>query len=53
MSYAIECRGLSKAYRRGNLAVQGLNLQVAPRQVYGFLGQNGAGKPPPSACCWI
>ena len=44
--YAIECRELSKSYqyRQKKFAVQHLNLQVAPRQVYGFLGQNGAGK---------
>jgi ABC-2 type transport system ATP-binding protein len=36
-------RGLRKDYG-GFSAVQGLDLDVAPGQVYGFLGPNGAGK---------
>jgi ABC-type multidrug transport system ATPase subunit len=35
--------GLSKAYGK-RLAVQGLNLEVARGEVFGFLGPNGAGK---------
>jgi ABC-2 type transport system ATP-binding protein len=42
--FAIECQNLSKRYRRGIPAVSDLNLNIAPRQVYGFLGPNGAGK---------
>ena len=40
---AIRTRGLSKRY--GNtLALDGLNLEVAAGEVYGYLGPNGAGK---------
>jgi ABC-2 type transport system ATP-binding protein len=39
----IECRGLSKRFG-SVLALDGLNLQVLPRVVFGFLGPNGAGK---------
>jgi ABC-2 type transport system ATP-binding protein len=42
--FAIECQNLSKRYRRSVPAVSDLNLNIAPRQVYGFLGPNGAGK---------
>ncbi len=41
----IETIGLSKRYgRRGPLALDGLDLSVAPGEVFGFLGPNGAGK---------
>lgn len=40
---AIETHDLSKKYG-DRLAVDGLNLAVAPKQVHGFLGPNGAGK---------
>lgn len=41
----IETKGLSKRYgRRGPLALDGLDLQVDPGEVFGFLGPNGAGK---------
>jgi ABC-2 type transport system ATP-binding protein len=46
----IEVRGLSKTYRLGFFmnrqvrALQGLDLEVQPGQVYGLLGPNGAGK---------
>lgn len=39
----IETRGLCKTYGAFQ-AVDHLNLQVSPGQVYGFLGPNGAGK---------
>ncbi|MGH2717804.1 MAG: ABC transporter ATP-binding protein, partial [Actinomycetota bacterium] len=39
----IRCEGLSKRYG-STLAVDGLDLEVGPGQVYGFLGPNGAGK---------
>jgi ABC-2 type transport system ATP-binding protein len=45
--YAIECDALTKIYRRAKRkvpAVDHLNLQIEPGQVYGFLGPNGAGK---------
>jgi ABC-2 type transport system ATP-binding protein len=40
----IETRGLSKRYRRGQLAVDGLDLTVPRGSVFGFLGPNGSGK---------
>ena len=40
----IEARNLTKRYRGGFLAVQGLDLTVRRGEVYGFLGPNGAGK---------
>lgn len=41
---AIATRGLSKRYRGGQLAVDGLELSVPPGAVFGFLGPNGSGK---------
>jgi ABC-2 type transport system ATP-binding protein len=43
-SAAIETRGLSKRYRGGQLAVDGLDLTVPAGSVFGFLGPNGSGK---------
>ncbi|AYG81145.1 Daunorubicin/doxorubicin resistance ATP-binding protein DrrA [Streptomyces hundungensis] len=43
-SAAIETRGLSKRYRGGQLAVNGLDLTVPRGSVFGFLGPNGSGK---------
>ncbi len=40
---AIETRALGREYA-GKWAVSGLDLRVAPGELYGFLGQNGAGK---------
>ena len=40
---AIETQNLRKEYGQ-KTAVQGLNLQVPPGEVFGFLGPNGAGK---------
>ncbi|MGP3773636.1 ABC transporter ATP-binding protein [Streptomyces sp. SDT5-1] len=40
----IETRELSKRYRGGQLAVDGLSLSVPPGTVFGFLGPNGSGK---------
>ncbi|WP_261957014.1 ATP-binding cassette domain-containing protein [Streptomyces nigrescens] len=42
--WAIETRGLTKAYRGGQLAVDGLDLVVPRGSVFGFLGPNGSGK---------
>lgn len=39
----ISCAGLTKRFRRV-LAVDGLDLDVQPGEVFGFLGPNGAGK---------
>jgi ABC-2 type transport system ATP-binding protein len=40
----IEVSGLVREYRRGPRAVDGIDLAVAPGEIYGFLGPNGAGK---------
>ena len=41
---AIEAEGLQREYKGGLKAVDGIDLAVAPGEVYGFLGPNGAGK---------
>ncbi|HMJ37564.1 MAG TPA: ATP-binding cassette domain-containing protein [Baekduia sp.] len=41
---AIETIGLQREFKGGLKAVQGIDLAVAPGEVYGFLGPNGAGK---------
>lgn len=40
----VETRALSKRYRGGQLAVDGLDLAVPRGSVFGFLGPNGSGK---------
>jgi ABC-2 type transport system ATP-binding protein len=40
---AIRCDGLRREFG-GNAAVDGVDLDVAPGEIYGFLGPNGAGK---------
>ncbi|MER5372385.1 ABC transporter ATP-binding protein [Streptomyces sp. NPDC002553] len=40
----ISTRGLTKRYRGGQLAVDGLDLTVPAGSVFGFLGPNGSGK---------
>ncbi len=40
----IETRALTKRYRAGILAVDGLSMNVKRGEVYGFVGPNGAGK---------
>src|SRR4029077_15626817 len=41
---AIEVIALEREFKGGLKAVDGIDLAVAPGEVYGFLGPNGAGK---------
>ncbi|NIP83103.1 MAG: ATP-binding cassette domain-containing protein, partial [Gemmatimonadetes bacterium] len=43
MPPAIRTHGLTKRYRAVT-AIEGVDLSVAPGEIYGFLGRNGAGK---------
>src|SRR6059058_670587 len=40
----IEVEGLVREFKGGIRAVDGIDLTVAPGEIYGFLGPNGAGK---------
>jgi ABC-2 type transport system ATP-binding protein len=42
--HGIEAEGLVKQFKKGPRAVDGIDLEVAPGEIYGFLGPNGAGK---------
>jgi ABC-2 type transport system ATP-binding protein len=44
VSNAVEVRELVREYKGGIRAVDGLDLDVAEGEIYGFLGPNGAGK---------
>ncbi len=41
---AVETRGLTKRFRNGHTAVDGVDLAVPRGAVFGFLGPNGSGK---------
>src|SRR6201997_955236 len=43
-AHAIEAEGLVRVFKKGPRAVDGIDLAVAPGEIYGFLGPNGAGK---------
>jgi ABC-2 type transport system ATP-binding protein len=40
----IQASGLAREFKGGIRAVDGIDLEVQPGQIYGFLGPNGAGK---------
>ena len=42
--YAVRTYGLTKRFRSGQVAVNGIDLAVPRGAVYGFLGPNGSGK---------
>lgn len=42
--YAVETENLSKIYKNGLKAVDGISMRVADGEIFGFLGLNGAGK---------
>src|SRR5665648_61116 len=41
---SIEVEKLTREFKKGPRAVDGIDLTVAPGEIYGFLGPNGAGK---------
>jgi ABC-2 type transport system ATP-binding protein len=41
---SIEVEDLVRVFKKGPRAVDGIDLTVAPGEIYGFLGPNGAGK---------
>ncbi|MCU1431165.1 MAG: transporter related protein [Actinotalea sp.] len=43
-SFAVRTEGLTKRFRSGQVAVDGIDLSVPRGSVYGFLGPNGSGK---------
>jgi len=43
-SNGIEVERLVRVFKKGPRAVDGIDLEVAPGEIYGFLGPNGAGK---------
>src|SRR5205809_2334161 len=42
--HAIEAQDLVRVFKKGPRAVDGIDLAVAPGEIYGFLGPDGAGK---------
>ncbi len=42
--HGIQAEGLAREFKGGIRAVDGIDLAVAPGEIYGFLGPNGAGK---------
>jgi ABC-2 type transport system ATP-binding protein len=42
--HGIQVEGLVREFKNGPRAVDGIDLEVSPGEIYGFLGPNGAGK---------
>src|SRR5690242_2905130 len=42
--HGIQAERLAREYKGGIKAVDGIDLQISPGEIYGFLGPNGAGK---------
>src|SRR5512133_1639410 len=42
--HGIQAEALAREFKGGIRAVDGIDLRVAPGEIYGFLGPNGAGK---------
>ena len=40
----IKIKNVSKSYKKGNKVVDQINLEVKDGEIFGFIGQNGAGK---------
>jgi ABC-type multidrug transport system, ATPase component len=40
----LKIENFSKEYKKGKKAVDNLNIEIAPGDIYGFIGHNGAGK---------
>ena len=54
----LRLQNLTKTYRTGDRALNGVSLTVEPGQVVGLIGPSGAGKSTPvpwprtPTCCW-
>jgi len=46
--HSIVVRGLSYSYPGGVTAVKAMSFSVPAGEVFGFLGPNGAARPPPN-----
>ena len=44
MERIVDCHGLSKTYRAGTVALDGLDFSVEKGAIHGLVGRNGAGK---------
>ncbi|MEW6869327.1 ABC transporter ATP-binding protein [Trueperella pyogenes] len=44
MERIVDCHGLSKTYRAGTIALDGLDFSVEKGAIHGLVGRNGAGK---------
>ena len=47
--WAIDVKNLTKHFG-DRVVVNNISLQVPKGKIYGFLGPNGSGKPPPFEC---